>query len=77
MLAAIFLQSGLFAPPPTIVLFFTSMPSDFATSRESLSPKMTPSRTACVMSLLVVSIVIPVNVPLASGSFSGLRSPIR
>ena len=77
MFAAIFLHSGLFAPPPTIVLFFTLIPSDFATSSESLSPKITPSSTACVISLRLVSIVMPTKVPLASGSFNGLRSPMR
>ena len=37
----------------------------------------TPSSTACVISSLEVSIVIPIKVPLASGSLWGERSPIR
>ena len=75
--AIIFFQRGLLAPPPQIFERSILMPSFLATSRESLSAKATPSRTACVMSLLVVSIVIPINVPLASGSLCGERSPIR
>ena len=77
MFAIIFFQSGLFAPPPQIFVRFKSMPRDFATSRESLNAKATPSRTACVMSALVVSIVMPIKVALAFGLLCGERSPIR
>ena len=75
--AMIFFQSGLFAPPPQILVRSILMPSFLATSRESRSPKATPSRTACVMSALVVSMDIPKNTPLASGLLCGDRSPIR
>ena len=37
----------------------------------------TPSKTACTMSDRLVSIVMPVNVPLAFVSLMGLRSPMR
>ena len=67
----------LFAPPPQIFVRLMSIPSDFATSKESLSANATPSKTACVISALVVSIVMPINVPLAFGLLCGERSPIR
>ena len=73
----IFFHSGLFAPPPQIFVRLMSIPSDFATSKESLSANATPSKTACVISALVVSIVMPINVPLAFGLLCGERSPIR
>ena len=75
--ATIFLQSGLFAPPPQIFVRSGFTPRLLATSSESLSPKVTPSKTACVISSRVVSIVMPMNAALASGSLCGERSPIR
>ena len=71
------LHSGLFAPPPQIFVLSIWMPRDFATSKESRIAKATPSRTAWVISSLVVSIVRPMKVPLASGLLCGERSPIR
>ena len=77
ILAIILHQSGLLAPPPQILVRVMGMPRLFATSRESLSAKATPSSTACVISSLVVSMVMPVNVPLALGLLCGDRSPMR
>ena len=71
------LHSGLFAPPPQIFVLSIWMPRDFATSKESRIAKATPSRTAWVISSLVVSMVRPMKVPLASGLLCGERSPIR
>ena len=76
-LAIIVHQSSLLAPPPHILVSVMLIPSDLAISKESLIANATPSSTACVISVLVLSIVIPVNVALASGSLCGERSPIR
>ena len=77
ILAIILRQSGLFAPPPQIFVSVTFIPRLLATSNESRIANATPSRTACVISVLSVSIVIPVNVALAAGLLCGERSPIR
>ena len=76
-LAMILRQSGLLAPPPQSMERLMSSPSERATSRLSRMAKATPSRTAWVMSVRVVSIVMPTKVPRASVSFIGERSPIR
>lgn len=75
--AMIFFQRGLLAPPPQILVRSIWIPRLLATSRESRSPKATPSRTAWVISALVVSMDIPKNTPLASGLLCGDLSPIR
>ena len=75
--AKILRHSGLFAPPPQMFERGISIPSDFATSNESRMANATPSKTACTMSDRLVSIVMPVNVPLAFVSLMGLRSPMR
>ena len=76
-LAIILHHSSDLAPPPHIRVDSTFMPRLLATSKQSLIANATPSRTACVMSLRSVSIVIPVNVPLANSSLCGDLSPIR
>ena len=76
-LAKILRHRGLFAPPPQMFERGISIPSDFATSNESRMANATPSKTACTMSDRLVSIVMPVNVPLAFVSLMGLRSPMR
>ncbi len=68
---------GLFAPPPLIRILSTLTPSFLTISKESLNAKATPSNTACVIWLLFVSMVIPIKVPLASGSLCGVLSPIK
>ena len=77
MLATIFFHSGLFAPPPQILVRSMRMPKLLATSSESLSPYTTPSSTAWVISSLLVSMVMPIKHALALGSLWGERSPMR
>ena len=44
---------------------------------QALEYAVPPSNTACVISSLVVSMDIPINVALAFGSLCGDLSPIR
>ena len=73
----IFFQRGLLAPPPQIMLRRMSSPRERATSKLSRMAKATPSRTAWVRSVRVVSIVMPRKTLRALVSLMGERSPMR
>ena len=73
----IFFHRGLLAPPPQIMLRLMSSLRDRATSKLSRMAKATPSSTAWVRSVRLVSMVMPIKTLRALVSLMGERSPMR